>query len=120
MWDSYFRSRQVGRPLANKQGMPGVRRRAASSRPLTLRSARTSARKGSGGGSPAGTIRPSLMPRFPGDGQFGEQSAREASVQVRPGAERHGVLDGVDSDEDELLRDQHELSVLSGLRSDAL
>jgi hypothetical protein len=38
-------------------------------------------------------------------------SGRQASVQVRLGAERHGALDGIESDKDELLRDQHDLSV---------
>jgi hypothetical protein len=54
---------------------------------------------------------PVLDAEVPGDGQFGEQSARQASVQVRPGAERHSALDGIESDKDELLRDQHDLSV---------
>ena len=54
---------------------------------------------------------PVLDAEVPGDGQFGEQSARQASVQVRLGAERHGALDGIESDKDELLRDQHDLSV---------
>jgi len=44
-------------------------------------------------------------------GQAFAQRGGRSSVQVRPGTERHGALDRIESDKDELLRDQHDLSV---------